>query len=91
MSSTEKTIEHIIDHWLNPALGFPAGTRLWKRQDTRNVATIGMCYLYRCLGVWAIHRMCNEGGGVTVLLPDSTGKGLESQLRAFLAGLNFNA
>ena len=89
MASNAKTIESLINAWLNPRLGFPEGTPLWKREGDRNVATIGMCYLYRCLGVWAVHRMMNDGGGVTVVISASTGRELESKLRAFIAGVDY--
>jgi hypothetical protein len=89
MATSAKTLESLINDWLNPRLGFPNGTKLWTRIDDRNVATIGMCYLYRCLGVWALHRMENEGGGVTVVLSASTSREFESMLRAFLKGLDY--
>ena len=89
MASSKTMLETLITSWLNPRLGFPEGTPLWnKREDGSNQATIGMCYLYRCLGVWAVHKMVTDGGGVTVILSDSTGTGLEKQLRAYLRGMD---
>ena len=84
-----KTLEYLINNVINPKLGFPLGTQLWARTSTQNVATIGMVYLYRCLGVWALHRIANAGGGVTVILSESTAREFESSLRAFISGLEY--
>ena len=84
-----KTLEYLINNVINPKLGFPVGTKLWTATPTQNVATIGMVYLYRCLGIWALHRVCTSGGGVTVILSESTAREFESSLRAFISGLEY--
>ena len=87
MASYMKAIEALVEY-MNVELGF-GGVKLWNQVDCHNVATVGMLYLYRCLGVWAIHAMANEAGGVDVLLSASTARELESMLRAFRAGLHY--
>ena len=87
MSSSKKVIETLIEY-TNDELGF-SGVKLWSQLDGHNVATVGMLYLYRCLGVWAIHRMENQGGGAAVILSASTARELESMFRAFRTGLHY--
>ena len=87
MASYTKAIEALVEY-TNVELGF-GGKKLWNQVDGHNVATVGMLYLYRCLGVWAIHAMANGAGGVDVLLSASTARELESIFRAFRTGLHY--
>ena len=89
MRTSVKELEYLINNVINPKLGFPVGTKLWTSTPTRNIATVGMTYLYRCLGVWALHRIVNDGGGVTVILSETTARDFKSSLRAFISGLEY--
>ena len=85
---TERQIEAVCG-WINAAHGFGGGARLWRREDSRHVATIGMFYIdYACGGV-NLARIVNEGGGITYpfagkFMPKRELYGL---MRAYLAGL----
>lgn len=50
---------------LNRRAGFPDGTKLWQRIGDKNVATIGMYYIDGAYGGWALHKIHNEGGGIS--------------------------
>ena len=87
--TSPKTLEVLVNEWINPRLGFHVGQALWRQVDGRSVATVGMTYVYRCLGVWALHRMENENGGVSVILSCTTASEFETALRSFIKGLDY--
>jgi hypothetical protein len=60
---TRRDLDGVCDR-INRGAGFDAGTPLWRRQDGRNIATVGMFYIDGAYGGWALYRMVNEDGGV---------------------------
>lgn len=71
---------------LNESMGRPCSSYT-RNADGSLTANIGNFHLYHCLGVWAVHEMFNEGGGVSVLLSCSTKSELFDQLNALIRGL----
>ena len=59
----------------------------WTRIDGRNFANIGNFHLYRCLGVYSVHRVVNSGGGATSPFSSDSARGLLDMIRAALTGI----
>lgn len=80
---TDKHLQAKID-WLNKITGSPA------LPYVDGKAQIGNYHISGAYGGYCLHRMCNEGGGVS--LPLSTGhvtkRELAGLLNAFIAGIN---
>lgn len=80
MRVTRKMIDNIIEE-INKKENRPLGA--WTRQDNGNfIANIGNLHFYICLGVFALHEIVTEGGGVNVPYSASTKK----ELYAYLNG-----
>ena len=84
MRITESIINNKIDHL---AKLLNVGTKCWNRVEGRNTAIINDISLYRCLGVWAVHQMVNEGGGCRVIVSGSTGRELANAIDNYRNGL----
>lgn len=84
MRITEKALD-IVASRINAALGTPE--KPWIRGDGRMIAQIGNVHLYRCLGVWALHQMVNESGGIKVVVSGDTARSCYDQAHAYLRGL----
>jgi len=79
-----KTLEALADQ-INAITGNPA--KPYEKAGDRYVAQIGNYHLSHNIGGYALEQIANSGGGVrTILHRDSKGK-MESQMRAFIAGL----
>ena len=50
-------------------------------------ANIGNYHLYQAYGAVGLHRMCNEGGGITEILSLSTKKELYDKMYAYIKGI----
>lgn len=58
--------------------------------DGKLVAQIGNFNLYQAYGAYGLHRICNDGGGVTTPIYGlHTKRDLYYQLRALIDGINF--
>lgn len=84
---TNKQLEHLVDR-INELTGSPKTA--WTRQPDGSLrANIGNYHISGAYGGVCLHRMMNDGGGVTT--PLSYGhipkRELYDQLRAFIAGL----
>lgn len=66
---TDKDLDNLCNR-MNETLGKPL--KPWIRENDRNKAQIGNIHVYSCLGVYALHEMVNEGGGVRVIVSGST-------------------
>ena len=76
---------------INQLTGSPATP--WTRQaDGSFKANVGNYHISGAYGGVCLHRMCNEGGGVTTPLTYGhvPRRELYNQLRAFLAGLELS-
>lgn len=61
----------------------------YKLIDGKHVAQIGNFNLYQAYGAYGLHRICNEGGGVTTPIYGLHSKrDLYYQLRALIDGFN---
>lgn len=59
----------------------------YTRVDNQLKANIGNYHLYQAYGAVALHRMCNEGGGITEVIGLNTKKDLYYQLHAYIKGI----
>lgn len=64
----------------------------YSRIDNRNIANIGNFHLYQAYGAFGLHRMVNEGGGVSdsYIYGLHTKRELLERLNSFINGLQFN-
>ena len=72
---------------INRLTGSPATP--WRREGDRHRANVGNYHLSQCYGGVCLHRMANEGGGVTTPLVSGhvPKRELYYQLHAFVRGL----
>lgn len=86
MQVTIQMLKNKIEY-LNEITGSPLTP--YSRVNNRNVANIGNFHLYQAYGAYGLHRMVNEGGGVT----DTYVYGLHSKrellekISAFIRGI----
>ena len=66
---TDKDLDNLCNR-MNETLGKPL--KPWIRENDRNKAQIGNIHVYSCLGVYALHEMVNESGGIRVIVSGST-------------------
>jgi len=59
----------------------------YDRIDGQFKANIGNYHLYQAYGAVGLHRMCNEGGGITEILSLSTKKELYDRIHAYIKGI----
>jgi len=59
----------------------------YDRIDGQFKANIGNYHLYQAYGAVGLHRMCNEGGGITEILSLSTKKELYDRIHAYIIGI----
>lgn len=87
MRTTIKTLQYLVDR-INQLTGSP--TKPYLRVDgDKLVAQIGNYHLSQAYGGVCLHRMHNDGGGVTTPLiwGHVPKRELEIALRAFISGL----
>lgn len=88
---TRGMIQRQLDY-LNSITNSPA-TPYGKDKDGRLIAHVGNFHLSRAYGGCCIHRMHNEGGGVSTPIPGVGGhipmRECYDKLRAFIAGIDF--
>jgi hypothetical protein len=78
--TTEKLLELLIAR-INEIKHAPA------KQYSESGANVGNYHLYICTGCYALDKMTNTSGGVTRIFSSNTKSGLETQLRAYIAGM----
>jgi hypothetical protein len=61
----------------------------YTKVDGRLVANIGNFHIYGAYGGYGLHRMCNEGGGITQIIGISTKRELYNQLQAMINGIHY--
>ncbi len=59
----------------------------YENVDGKFKANIGNYHLYQAYGAVGLHRMVNEGGGVTEILGLSTKKELFDKMHAYIKGV----
>jgi hypothetical protein len=86
---TEKQLESLVQ-WINELTNSPATS--YTRTDDKLTANIGNYHLYYAYGGVNLHRMSNEGGGVSTPLGGGTRtkRELFNQLHAFINGIQTN-
>jgi len=84
MRISEKQLDVLCDR-LNTTLNRPL--KPWVRENGKNKAQIGNIHVYSCLGVWALHGMVNDCGGVRVIVSGSTKRECFDQGHAYLRGV----
>lgn len=64
----------------------------YSRVDNMNIANIGNFHLYQAYGAFGLHRMVNEGGGITDrhIYGLHTKRELFERLNSFINGIDFN-
>ena len=89
MRTSIKTLEKLCD-WINEATGSPM-TPYTGDENGNMRANIGNFHLSLAYGGVCIHRMANDGGGVTtpIFQAHLPKKEAEARMRAFLRGLEF--
>jgi len=89
MRTSIKTLEALCD-WINEATNSPKTP--YTRVDGRMKGNVGNYHLSQAYGGVCVHLMANESGGVST--PIWSGhipkREAESQMRAFLRGLELN-
>lgn len=85
---TEKMLQHLCDR-LNEATGSPMQPYSIKPGAERHTANIGNYHISHAYGGVCLHRMMNEGGGVTCPLSHGHGpkRELYDQMWAMLRGI----
>ena len=86
---TDKQLQALVDR-LNEITGSPKES--WTRGANKKLrANIGNYYISGAYGGVCLHRMMNDGGGVTTPLTYGhvPKRELFNQLRAYIAGLEF--
>lgn len=61
----------------------------YTKVDGKLVANIGNFHIYGAYGGYGLHRMCNEGGGITQIIGISTKRELYNQLQAMINGIHY--
>lgn len=89
MRTSIKTLETLCE-WINKATNSPL-TPYTRTEDGKFRANIGNFHLSQAYGGVCLHRMHNDGGGVTCPLGNGhiSKKELEAKMRAFLLGLEY--
>ena len=89
MRTTNKCLETLCQ-WINERTGSPLKPYTWDEATGRNRANVGNYHLSHAYGGVCLHRMHNEGGGVTTPLVHGhiPKRELELAMRSFLAGLD---
>ena len=84
--TTLATLNLLIDH-INEITNSPKTP--WTRKEGGGDANIGNYHLSQAYGGVCLHRMSSAGGGVNTPLSSGhdTKKNLETQLRAFINGI----
>ena len=72
--------------YINELKGTPI--KPYDRTEGQFKANIGNYHLYQAYGAVGLHRMCNEGGGITEILSLSTKKELYDKMHAYIKGIN---
>jgi hypothetical protein len=72
--------------YINELKGTPI--KAYDRIEGQFKANIGNYHLYQAYGAVGLHRMCNEGGGITEILSLSTKKELYDKMHAYIKGIN---
>jgi hypothetical protein len=72
--------------YINELKGTPI--KPYDRIEGQFKANIGNYHLYQAYGSVGLHRMCNEGGGITEILSLSTKKELYDKMHAYIKGIN---
>ena len=81
---TESNLEALVAR-INDATGSPSEPYT-KQPDGRYLAQIGNYHLDIAYGGYALDRMVNEGGGVSVIIGRGTKRELWDKMHAFLRG-----
>lgn len=89
MQITLSMLKNKIDY-LNELTNSPM--KPYSRVNDRNIANIGNFHLYQAYGAFGLHRMVNEGGGVSdsYIYGLHTKRELFERLNSFINGLQFN-
>lgn len=76
--------------YLNQITNSPA--KPYSEVNGKLVANIGNFHLYQAYGAYGLHRMVNEGGGITdsYIYGLHTKRELFNRLNSFIAGLEFD-
>jgi hypothetical protein len=72
--------------YINELKGTPI--KPYDRIEGQFKANIGNYHLYQAYGAVGLHKMCNEGGGITEILSLSTKKELYDKMHAYIKGIN---
>lgn len=83
MRINEKMLESLCDS-INTIKNTPITP--YSRDNGKFKANIGNYHLYFAYGSVALHKMTNEGGGVSEIFGLTTKRDLYNQLHAFLKG-----
>jgi len=83
MRVSEKMLESLCET-INNLKGSPVAP--YSMIDGKHKANIGNYHLYFAYGSVGLHKMVNEGGGVSEIIGLNTKKDLYYQLHAFLKG-----
>lgn len=81
---TQSQLNYLVDE-LNTLTNSPL--KAYTRTESGAKANIGNFHLYQAYGAIGLHRMCNEGGGITEIIGLSTKRELYYQLRAMINGI----
>lgn len=83
---TNRDLEAVVDR-INNVLGMPL--KPYDRSSGRSVANVGNYHLSGAYGGYALHRMGNQGGGVSDVFGCGhvTKRDLYNRMHAFLKGL----
>lgn len=84
MRITIKQLESLCD-WINKVKEAPI--KPYERVEGQFKANIGNYHLYQAYGAVALHRMTNEGGGVSEVLGLGTKKELYNEMHAYIKGI----
>jgi len=85
MRITIKKIETRVQY-LNELTESPLSTYT-KDKDDKFTANIGNFHIYQAYGSTGIHRISNQGGGVTTIIGLGTKKECYNQLNALIKGI----
>ena len=82
---TQAHLNYLVDE-LNTITNSPL--KSYTRSETGAKANIGNYHLYQANGSTGLHRIMNEGGGVTEVFGLGTKREMYNQLNAMLHGIN---
>jgi hypothetical protein len=87
---TKAQLQGLVDH-LNAVTNSPKSAYT-RTKDGRNVANVGNWHLSQAYGGYCVHRMCNEGGGVTTPITHGhvSARELYDAIHNFLRGMRFH-